>query len=86
MEKTVLQFSDYIANLVNSMKDKRSKKNTQSLISKIFSHQSIQLWRLSADNKEYERYHNLINGTMINTLNLELLNSNLLINSIQCLQ
>jgi len=86
MEKTVLQFSDYIANLVNSMKDKRSKKNTQSLISKIFSHQSIQLWRLSADSKEYERYHNLINGKMVNTLNLELLNSNLLINSIQCLQ
>ncbi len=86
MRKISIEISDYILNVVNSFKDKRTRKNTENLITKIFSGQSIQLWAISDNSNEYERYHNLINGEMVNTLTVELLNKNLLINSVSCLQ
>ncbi len=86
MKKISLFIADYISNLVNSFKDKRAKKNTECLINKIFGGKSIQLWSISSDSKEYERFRNLINGEMVNTLDVELLNKNLLINSVSCLK
>jgi len=37
---------------------------------------------MSTDTKEYERFHNLINGNLVNVLDVKKLNENLLINSI----
>lgn len=86
MKKISIDLSDYISDLVASFKDKRSRKNAEDLISKIVREQSIQLWSISTDSNEYERFHNLISGQMVNTLDLELLNKHLLINSVSSQQ
>jgi hypothetical protein len=85
MKDISISISDFFSNVVNSLKDKRAKKNTADIITKIFSEKSTQLWRISADSKEYERFHNLLNGEMVNTLSVGLLNKNLLVNSVACL-
>ncbi len=84
MKKVSLLLSDFIGSLVNSFKDSRTRKNTEKLINKIFGEKSIQLWRIATDSKEYERFHNLISGDMVNTLDVTLLNKHLLINSTSC--
>jgi len=86
MKNKLLSISDYIIHLVGSFTDKRTKNNIQNLVSKIFTNKNIQLWKISENNKEYERFHNLINGELVSKLNVEIINKNLLINSIACLK
>jgi len=64
------------------LKEKRAKENAEKLISKIISEKRIQLWHISTDKREYERFHNLINGNLVNVLDVEKMNENLLINSL----
>ncbi len=85
MRNISISIADFIFNLKNSLKDKRTKQNAETLITRIFSEKSNQLWSLAANTKEYERFHNLINGEMVNTLDVNLLNKCLLVNSVSCL-
>jgi len=82
MKKITLFEKEFFANLLLKLKDKRAKKNAEALISKIISEKNIQLWHISADRSEYERFHNLINGNLVNVLDVKKMNENLLINSI----
>jgi len=86
MKNKSLSISDYTLNLVDSFKDKRTKKNILDFVDKIFTNKNIQMWKISENSNEYERFHNLINGEMVNTLDVKTLNENLLINSISCLK
>jgi len=82
MKKITLLEKEFFANLLLNLKDKRAKENAEKLISKIISEKRIQLWHISTDKREYERFHNLINGNLVNVLDVEKMNENLLINSL----
>ena len=84
--KNKINISEFLQNLLASYKDSRTKKNIEEFFGKIFTNKSIQLWKISKNSKEYQRFHNLIKGELVNTLDVKTLNKNLLINSISCLK
>jgi len=84
--KNKINISEFLQNLLASYKDSRTKKNIEEFFGKIFTNKSIQLWKISKNSKEYQRFHNLIKGKLVNTLDVKTLNKNLLINSISCLK
>lgn len=43
---------------------------------------TTQMWRISKDKREYDNFHNLVNGQLKNTVDVEKLNESLLINQI----
>jgi len=82
MKRITLLQKEFFVNLILSLKDKRAKENAKEIILKIISEKKIQLWSISTNKKEYERFHNLINGNLVNVLDAEKMNANLLINSV----
>jgi hypothetical protein len=70
MKKLTLFQKEFFTNLISSLRNKRSLNNAESIISKIVTEKSIQLWTISKDKKEYERFHNLINGKLIHVLDV----------------
>lgn len=78
---TILQ-KEYFLNLILSLKDKRAQENAQNIINRIISEKNIRLWSISTDKKEYERFHNLLSGNLVNVLDVEKMNANLIINSL----
>jgi hypothetical protein len=82
MKATTIFDNNYFNNLILSLKDKRTQTNASDIIFKIISERKIQLWSISTDKREYERFHNLINGNLVNVLDKEIMNKNLLINSL----
>jgi len=82
MKRTSIFQNDFFNNLILSLKDKRAQTNARDIILKIISEKKIQLWSISTDKREYERFHNLINGNLVNVLDKEKMNENLLINSV----
>ncbi len=43
---------------------------------------TTQMWRISKDKREYDNFHNLLNGNLKNTVDVEKLNESLLINQL----
>jgi len=82
MKRITLLQKEFFAFLILSLKNKRAKENVQELINRIISEKKIQLWSISTDKREYERFHNLINGSLVNVLDVDKMNENLLINSV----
>jgi len=78
MKKITIQKKDFFLNLLISFRDKRAIVNAENIVSKIISEKSIQLWSISDDKKEYEKFHNLINGNLVNVLDVNKMNENLL--------
>lgn len=66
--------------LENQLKQKQVKENVQNLIKGIIREKTIQMWRVSKDKREYANFHNLLNGSLKNTVDVEKLNRSLLIN------
>ncbi len=62
MKRISIEQKEFFSSLILSLKDKRSKENAQYVILRIISEKNIRLWSISKDKREYERFHNLING------------------------
>jgi hypothetical protein len=75
-------FEEYSTILLSKIKDSRVKQNFKSLGEKILSEHSIQLWKLSADHSTYNRYHDMLNGSLKNGIDSSKLNSSLLADKI----
>jgi len=82
MKRISIEQKEFFSSLILSLKDKRSKENAQYVILRIISEKNIRLWSISKDKREYERFHNLINGKLVNVLDVKKMNENLLINSV----
>lgn len=52
------------------------------LCNRIFSEHSIQLWKLSKDKNSYNRYHDMLNGSLVNGIDSAKLNSSLLMSKV----
>lgn len=70
------KFIDFITEAVESaVVDRRSKKNLRELLLKMKTEQRIQIWTLSSDKAEYERFDTLLsNDKSRNTLNRDTFN------------
>jgi Transposase DDE domain len=47
---------------------------------------TTQMWRISKDKREYDNFHNLVNGHLKNTVDVEKLNESLLINQVDAVK
>jgi len=82
----MVSLSEFISDLQFSFNDSRTRCNFENIVNKIVTNKSIQLWSITDENKAYERLHNLINGKLVNTLDVEKINPHLLSKSIACLK
>jgi len=57
---------DYCSPVMNTLQDKRGKKNFSNLLEQVFSKHHIQLWRLSDEKKTYNRFRDMLNGSLVN--------------------
>jgi len=64
----------FLSVLMLKFNDIRIKRNVKSLINSIIKGKTTKLKKLSKDNKEYERYHTLLNGELKNVLDAQKLN------------
>lgn len=73
--------------LFGTFKDSRVRENAKSLVSAMFMGGTTQIWTLSQDSAEYERFLHLLDGSLKNSLDLEKSNEALLsqsMNNITC--
>ena len=68
---------DYVSEVLSGFRQKQIVANTKALINQIISHKSIQLWRISEDKREFDRFSNVLNGKLKNVLDVETLNSSM---------
>jgi hypothetical protein len=64
----------FICVLILNFNDIRIKRNVESLINAIIEIKTTKLKTLSKDNREYERYHTLLNGELKNVLDAAKIN------------
>lgn len=67
----------YVSEVLAGFSQKQIVANTKALINRIMTHKSIQLWRISKDKREFERFSNLLNGKLKNVLAVESLNKSM---------
>lgn len=72
----------HIAPLLGKLRQKQGKENTKSLISGMIRDKTTQMWRISKDKREYDNFHNLVNGNLKNTVDVEKLNESLILNQL----
>ena len=77
------KFIDYLKPLLFVLKQKQVKENTISLFQRVIKEKTMQIWRLSDNKREYDNFHNLVNGTLKNTVDVEKLNRTLLVHQIE---
>jgi hypothetical protein len=65
------------------LKQKQVRENTISIFQRVIREKTMQMWRLADNKKEYDNFHNLVNGTLKNTVDVEKLNSTLLVHQIE---
>lgn len=63
---------------MNKLRQKQVKTNLISLVTGIIREKTIQMWRISTDRREYEKFHNMLNGTLKNTVDVLKVNTSLL--------
>lgn len=83
MKNTLVSF---LSPLLFVLKQKQVKENTKNLFQKVISEKTMQMWRLADDKKEYDKFHNLVNGTLKNTVDVEKLNSSLIVQQVEKLR
>lgn len=69
--------------LLNLLHQKQVKENIKTLFQRVISEKTMQMWRLAGDKKEYDNFHNLVNGTLKNTVDVAKLNSSLVIHQVE---
>jgi hypothetical protein len=72
----------YLTPLLAKLKQKQVKVNRITLIQRVIREKSIQMWRLSETKNEYNNFQNLVNGHLKNTVDVEKLNSSLLVHQV----
>jgi Transposase DDE domain len=73
-----ITFLSYLTPLLAKLKQKQVKANLITLVQRVIREKTIQMWRLSETKNEYNNFHNLVNGTLKNTVDVEKLNRSLL--------
>jgi Transposase DDE domain len=68
--------------LLTLLKQKQVKDNVTTLFQRVVSEKTMQMWRLAVDKKEYDNFHNLVNGHLKNTVDVDKLNSSLLVHQV----
>ena len=68
------ELKSFLCVLLLSFNDARIQRNVKSLINSVIKKKTTKLKTLSKDNKEYEKYHTLLNGELKNVLDEEKLN------------
>ena len=68
------------------LRQKQVKENLNVLIQRIMSEKTIQMWQLSGNKREYDNFHNLVNGNLKNTVDVAKLNSSLLMQQVEKLR
>ena len=63
-------FESYISPLLTSFRHKSVKQNFVSLSEQIISKHSIQLWKLSENKKLYNRYRDMLDGSLVNGIDV----------------
>jgi hypothetical protein len=79
MKNTLVSF---LSPLLFLLKQKQVKENIKSLFESVISEKTMQMWHLAENKKEYEKFHNLVNGNLKNTVDVDKLNSTLVIHQI----
>lgn len=72
------KLTDHLEPLLNKLNQKQVKENLFSLILSIIRDKTMQLWRLSKDKREYDNWHNMVNGTLKNKVDVEKINNSLM--------
>jgi len=73
---------EYIAPLLDQLGQKQVRENTEALSNKLIDNQTGQLYSLSEDKNEYNKYLRLLNGTLQTIVDVDKLNVSLLANSV----
>ena len=73
---------DYGQTLFGKFGDSRVRENAKDLVSAMFSEGTTQIWTLSRDSAEYERFKHLLDGHLKSSLDLEMTNDCLLSRSL----
>jgi hypothetical protein len=69
-----ITFLTFLSPLLEQLKQKQVKANVTALFQRVIRDKSIQMWRLAETKNEYNNFHNLVNGTLKNTVDVEKLN------------
>lgn len=77
-----ISFLTYLIPLLSKLKQKQVKSNVITLFQRVIREKSIQMWRLAETKNEYNNFHNLVNGQLKNTVDVEKLNSSLLVHQV----
>jgi Transposase DDE domain len=77
-----ITFLNYLAPLLVKLKQKQVKANLITLAQRVIREKSIQMWRLSETKNEYNNFHNLVNGQLKNTVDVEKINQSLLVHQV----
>ncbi len=64
----------YICEILLTFSDIRAKRNAEKLINAIMSGKTTKLKTIAKDTKEYENFHNLLNGQLKNVLDADTIN------------
>jgi hypothetical protein len=73
--------SDYLNSLQKQLGQKQVRSNTEDLGKRVVSEQTGQLWNLSDDKKQYDRFISLLNGSLKTVVNVSKLNISMLQNN-----
>ena len=73
--------SDYLNSLQKQLGQKQVRANTEDLGEKIVAEQTGQLWNLSEDKKQYDRFISLLNGSLKTVVDVSKLNISMLQNN-----
>lgn len=73
---------DYGQILFGKFKDSRVRENAKDLVSAMFNEGTTQIWTLSQDSAEYERFLHILDGSLKHSLDLEMSNESLLARSL----
>jgi hypothetical protein len=71
---------NYLSDLLSQLKDVRVRTNFKDLVDKIIEAHSIQVWKMSHDADEFNRFRDLLNGSLKNGISLGKLQSSQLKN------
>ena len=72
-----LSLSTYLSKVLENFNQKQTINNTKDIVNQIITHKSIQLWKISKDKREFERFSNLLNGKLKNVLDVSKLNASM---------
>ena len=74
MRQINLTLNKYIIDLLLTFSDIRVKANAEKLIKGIISGKTTKLKTIAKDTKEYENFHNMLNGELKNVLDADKIN------------